>query len=716
MRYNIIKENLMRQLSCGVKEIGFRKNNFRPRRRAGSAALTQKGGVPVIPLSSISVSPAKEKQFNKRGIYTVEDLLNFLPRKYKDFTVLTGAEGNGDELSCIVVLRAVYTFQRPGKTPCIIARGEEYKTGIPISVTWFRQNYLYEQIYALRGIKVFVAGKATKNKEGGVDFTMPSVFEPASPSSNKIIPVYGTIPQMSTEYLTSHIERATKFLELVSCETLPSDILADCGQISMRDALLKLHRPETMADVEAGRRRLTFDSLLYFALANEWAAQHDTAESPYRLKTLDQMRDILKNLPFELTSDQKSSINEICAIASSGKRLNVLLQGDVGCGKTIVAILAMVAMAENGFQSVLMAPTQVLASQHYADLCNTVEPLGYKVAYLRAGMKAKERSAVLAQIASGEALFIVGTHSVLSPSVQYKCLGLTVVDEEHKFGVEQRNSIVEKGAAGVHSITMSATPIPRSLAKAIFGDRKLVFTIETMPHGRKPVITGISSNPMKTLSFLVREIRNGHRAYVVCPLIEKSDSDRMADVDSVETVSEHFHQVLDPYGIKIGTVTGKMKKSEADEIIAEFKRGGLDVLISTTVIEVGVNVPEATMMIITNAERFGLSGLHQLRGRVGRSDLQSYCVLMSPKAEGNERLDAMVRYHSGFQIAEEDLRIRGAGDFLGTTQSGDNKYVSIMMANKEWYESLKPLARHIIDKNISCPLLDRVKAEDIATD
>lgn len=293
---------------------------------------------------------------------------------------------------------------------------------------------------------------------------------------------------------------------------------------------------------------------------------------------------------------------------------------------------------------------------------------------------------------------------------------ITVVDEEHKFGVEQRNSIVEKGAAGVHSITMSATPIPRSLAKAIFGDRKLVFTIETMPHGRKPVITGISSNPMKTLSFLVREIRNGHRAYVVCPLIEKSDSDRMADVDSVETVSEHFHQVLDPYGIRIGTVTGKMKKSEADEIIAEFKRGGLDVLISTTVIEVGVNVPEATMMIITNAERFGLSGLHQLRGRVGRSDLQSYCVLMSPKAEGNERLDAMVRYHSGFRIAEEDLRIRGAGDFLGTTQSGDNKYVSIMMANKEWYESLKPLARHIIDKNISCPLLDRVKAEDIATD
>lgn len=668
----------------------------------------------MISLRSISVSPAKEKQFNKKGIYSVEDLLNFLPKKYKDFTTLTGASGVGDELSAIVQIQSVYAYQNSGKTPCIIAKGQECDTGVPVSITWFRQNYLYEKIYAMRGKNLFVAGKASKNNSGVTEFTMPSVFEVYSPDTNRILPVYSSIAQMSTEYLVSHIEKAIEFLDIVDCETLPANILRDNGQIGMRDALRMLHHPKSTKDIEAGQKRLTFDSLLYFALANDIVAQNDTVSSPYKLKKLDQTRRVFQELPFSLTGDQRSCIDEMAAIASSGKRLNVLLQGDVGCGKTIVATLIMISMAENGFQSVLMAPTQVLASQHYADLCHIVEPLGYKVAYLRAGMKAKERKEVLEQIASGEALFVVGTHSVLSPDVLYKNLALTVVDEEHKFGVEQRNSIVEKAAAGVHSITMSATPIPRSLAKAIFGERKLVFTIETMPAGRKPVITGISSNWNKTLSFLLREVRKGHKAYVVCPMIERSEDEKMADVESVDAISAKFQSILGPYGVRIATVTGKMKKIEVDETIARFKAGDLDVLISTTVIEVGVNVPEATMMIITNAERFGLAGLHQLRGRVGRSDLQSYCVLMSPCAEGNERLAAMVQYSSGFKIAEEDLRIRGAGDFLGTDQSGSNKYVSLMMAHKEWYEhGIKPLAHRILVEGIDCPLLNMVKAEDL---
>lgn len=666
----------------------------------------------MISLSNIAVTPAKMKQFNKKGIYCVEDLLNFLPKKYKDYTELTGVSGYGEELSAIITIGTVYAYNTPGKTPCIIARGEECGTGFPVSVIWFRQNYLYERIYALRNKKVFVAGKASRDSAGFPQFVMPSVFENVNSSFNRILPVYSAIPQMSTDYLTSHIDLAMQYLCEAVCETVPDDILDAYGQIHMTDALRKLHCPESMDDVSEGQRRLTFDSLLYFALANELVAQDDAVESPYKLHKLDQTRKVLQSLPFSLTADQKSCVGEMAAIASAGKRLNILLQGDVGCGKTIVAILIMIAMAENEYQSVLMAPTQVLAGQHYADLCEIVEPLGYKVAYLHAGMKAKERKETLAQIHSGEALFVVGTHSVLSPDVQYKALGLTVVDEEHKFGVEQRRCITEKGADGVHSITMSATPIPRTLAKAIFGDRKLVFTIETMPAGRKPVITGISNNPEKTMNFLLREVKRGHRAYVVCPLIERSDNDQMADVDSVETVSARFHEALDPYGVRIATVTGKMKKSEADEVISRFKRGEIDVLISTTVIEVGVNVPEATMMIVTNAERFGLAGLHQLRGRVGRSDLQSYCVLMTPKSGPNERLDAMVQYSSGFKIAEEDLRIRGAGDFLGTSQSGANKYVSIMMANMGWYEKeIKPLARRIIAEDISCPLLDAVKEE-----
>lgn len=237
-----------------------------------------------------------------------------------------------------------------------------------------------------------------------------------------------------------------------------------------------------------------------------------------------------------------------------------------------------------------------------------------------------------------------------------------------------------------------------------------------MPNGRKPVITGISKDLNKTLRFLVKEVQQGHRAYVVCPLIEASADDKMADVDSVETISEKFHRLLDPHGVRIETVTGKMKKAEVDEIVERFKRGELDVLISTTVIEVGVNVPEGTMMIITNAERFGLSSLHQLRGRVGRSNLQSYCVLMSPQGEDNERLDAMVHCSSGFDIAEQDLRIRGAGDFIGTTQAGDNKFVSLMLAYPEEYEQAKKIARDMMERGEDCPLYEQVRQLDTAGD
>lgn len=674
-------------------------------------------------LDKIGVATAKANQFRSRNINSIEDLVYFLPRKYKDFTHITGVQSDTEEVACVVRVNQVTVHERPGKIPTLIARCTEVSTGIPVTVLWFRQNFLYEKIYALRSKQAFVAGKATRNTREllAYDIIMPTIFEQNQDGSRRIVPVYPSIPRMSAEYLTGKIEKAMAYMEANTqqaqiCETLPQHILEENHQINMWDALCKLHFPKSMEDVTRGQARLTFDSLLYFALANEWAGRKETVGSPFGLFTLKDFFAVQEKLPYALTDDQKNAVTEMVDMIRSGKRLNALLQGDVGCGKTIVAILMMIAMAENGYQAVLMAPTQILAGQHYEDLKAIAEPLGYQVAYLRADMKAKEKKCMLELIVSGEARLVVGTHSVIGSSVQYKNLALTVVDEEHKFGVQQRADIVEKGAAGVHSITMSATPIPRTLAKAIFGDRKQIFTIKTMPNGRKPVITGISKDLNKTLRFLVKEVQQGHHAYVVCPMIEASADDKMADVDSVEAISEKFHRLLDPHGVRIETVTGKMKKAEVDEIVERFKRGELDVLISTTVIEVGVNVPEATMMIITNAERFGLSSLHQLRGRVGRSDLQSYCVLMSPQGEDNERLNAMVHCSSGFDIAEQDLRIRGAGDFIGTTQAGDNKFVSLMLAYPEEYEQAKKIARDMMERGEDCPLYEQVRQLDTAGD
>ena len=494
-------------------------------------------------------------------------------------------------------------------------------------------------------------------------------------------------------------------------ETLPPDMVADEKLLLMREALYSVHFPQSMAQIEKAHDRLLLDDMVYFAMSNEYAARSSSIGSPFNIKTLGTIKEITENLPYQLTKDQKDTVNSMIQKVREGKRLNALVQGDVGCGKTIVAILMMAVLAENGYQAVLMAPTQVLAKQHYADLCAILEPVGFHIAYLGSNMKVKEKKAVLASIASGEANIIVGTHSVIGKSVEYKNLGITVTDEEHKFGVAQRAALVEKAAAGVHSITMSATPIPRTLAQVIYGSAIDLYTIQTMPAGRKPVVTGIATDKERIMRFVLSQKRKGHQCYVVSPMIDSSED--MAGVLSVEEVSREYEKWLKPYGVRIATLTGRDSKETTEETIQKFKDGAIDVLIATTVIEVGVNVPNATAMIITNAERFGLSSLHQLRGRVGRSSLQSYCVLQSndQSEKAMQRLGAMVRTTNGFEIAEEDLKIRGAGDFLGTRQSGENKYMALMLAYPDKYKYALTLAKRILDDRKKCPLLTKVLAE-----
>lgn len=664
-------------------------------------------------LSYLNILPAKEKQFNRKGIYTVEDLVRFLPRKYNDFTRETGILPE-DQISCIMATVKKVNAYHNG-TPMMIAFCTIKPTGETLLVKWFRQNYMLEKISSCVDRDVYICAKLTYNEEyKNYSATMPEMFEPKISEGKRIVPVYSRVPGMSADYLAEKMKAAIGIAE-ATAESCPYDLVEKEKLLPLQTALYYLHFPKTADQIKAGQDRILFDDLLYFALNNEYAARNSALGSAFSVKTLGAVNRIIKGLPYKLTADQQAAISAMIQDARSGKRVNALVQGDVGCGKTIVAFLLMAAFADSGYQAAIMAPTQVLAQQHYLDLKKLVEPLGFKTVYLGgAEMKAKEKKAILAEIASGEADFIVGTHSIIGAGVTYHNLALTVADEEHKFGVSQRAALVEKAAAGVHSVTMSATPIPRTLAQVIYGNAVQLYTIVTMPEGRKPVTTGIATDDEKIFRFVARQARKGHQTYVVCPMIDRNDDNE--GVRSVEEVSQLYEDRLGPLGVRIATLTGRNSKKETEEIIDRFKAGEIDVLISTTVIEVGVNVPNATTMIVSNAERFGLSSLHQLRGRVGRSDLQSYCVLQSvaQTETGKMRLDAMVRTTNGFEIAEEDLRIRGSGDFLGTRQSGENQYMALMLAHPEKYRYAQKIAAQILDEGSPCRLLTRIKEEQDA--
>lgn len=652
-------------------------------------------------LSELGVTANKEKQFNRKGIYDTEDLLKYLPRKYNDFTTLTGFLPEDQTSVLIVRLEELREYRR--NTYVLNAKCKEKNTGKYVTITWFNQKWLRRKLTPAIGKDILVAGKAIHNRTyDNYQIMSPEIFETDISKGLAVYPVYSKIPGMSNDYLTEHLQLAMK--QTTAQETLPSDIVFREKQDDMWTALNHLHFPKSMQEVERGRDRVLFDDLVYFALHCEAGKREVSLGSQYNIKSLGLMNKMMAALPYQLTADQSAAVTDMIEAAKKGRRLNALVQGDVGCGKTIVAMLTMAAFAGSGYQSVLMAPTQVLARQHYEDAKALFEPLGVNVVLVGGTekIKKKDRDLLLKDIADGTAQIIVGTHAAFSKDVAYKKLALTVTDEEHKFGVAQRAALVAKAAEGVHSITMSATPIPRSLAMVVYGDTIQLYTIRTMPAGRKPVMTGIAKSRNHIYRFLLKQKKEGRQAYIVCPMIDTNED--MDGVKSVEEISREYRAALEPYGVTFETLTGRNTKEETEDIIGRFKAGEVDVLIATTVIEVGVNVPNATVMVITNAERFGLSGLHQLRGRVGRGSYQSYCVLESDARDGEakERLDAMCRTTDGFQIAEEDLRIRGAGDFIGTKQSGENKYISLMLAFPDRFERAKAIANELLDRGENC--------------
>lgn len=659
-------------------------------------------------LKEIGISEKKIPQFNRAGIVSAEDLITYWPRKYHDRSKLTGLLPKEQE--SVFVMHVRYANIRYYAKTLVEATGFEVETNAPVKVVWFNQDYIYNKVNVLVKQDVLVCGKATfvPATESYAEYYQvvnPVVFTRFDKKDLRIYPTYRKIKGMSEEFLVNSIEKAAIAMAGVK-DTIPDRIRIDNKLISYARMLYELHWPSVPEALEAALRRKRWDDLLYFATRIELNRRYTAAGSAFSVPLTRTMKMVEKELPFELTEDQKKAIQSSLDIIRSGRRLNALVQGDVGSGKTIVALLLMIAFAENGYQAALMAPTTILARQHYEELSRLVEPYGLRTAFVSGDkIKAAELRELKANIASGEVNLIVGTQALLSDAYQFKNLALVITDEEHKYGVLQRKHLVDKAAAGVHTIDMSATPIPRTLAQIVYGNDLELFSIRTKPSGRKPVKTGIASSMEKVYDFILEEVNAlGHQVYVVCPMI--SSSEKTEGIASAESVYEEYTKELFQYGVSVALVSGKTKKSEADEIFARFKANEISVLVSTTVIEVGVNVPNATCIVIHNAERFGLAQLHQLRGRVGRGSARGVCVLVSEEAE-NERLQAMCESTDGFKIAEMDLQQRGAGDLLGSQQSGNEKYLALALMYPEEYERAQAAAKTLMDDDEPCPLFEK---------
>lgn len=639
-------------------------------------------------IASLDLPTAKVNQLNKKGIETTKNLLMLFPRKYHDFRTPVAYDKTEDGQICSVIghIKELKNFGKMLRAKIIDERGKT------MQVIWFNQPFIMKMLRI--DTTYMFCGKISHNTEFNVvQMASPFFFSIDLKQYRQIMPVYPKIKGMSDDYLLKLLQ--TALVVEHKKDPIESSVVKKFGLMRSTDAFKGIHQPKSLDDISQAQERFLFDDLFEFAMQMQATEELANKHSAYKMPKSEMIQTFVKTLPFTLTDGQRDALNTIYLKMRKGDRVHALVQGDVGCGKTIVATTLMMIASENGYQSAMIAPTNVLAKQHYEDLKDKAEKLGFEVVFLSGDMKAKEKRLALKKIESGEAHMVVGTHAILSKDVQFKSLAVTIVDEEHRFGVVQRNQLREKAMQGVHHVSMSATPIPRTMAMTMYGEGVDVLTIKTLPKGRQPIKTVILTDEVEVWEGLYRQVREGRQCYVVCPLIEESDSELLEGVDSVEEtyakMTAHFQNRPE---IKISMVSGKMKQDEVNEEIARFTRNEVQILISTTIIEVGVNVPNATVIAIKNAERFGLAQLHQLRGRVGRGNHASFCVLLSKKKD-NPKLIVLRETTDGFRIAEADLQLRGTGDLIGTKQTGDNKYVMQMLANPDLYEKIKEEVRAI---------------------
>lgn len=631
----------------------------------------------------------------KRKMETVEDVCQLFPSKYYDFSFINPLNtGRLDKNYAFVCKLVSYELKKQSSLYIVRCTLQDIYTQNELCVSWFGTTEMYNVLKKdyRPGDTCFIGGKLkASNKKNLFFMSNPIIFKKYDGESDcHIYTAYEKIRGISESNFERIINECLEHATIP--DKVPRKLLHKYNLMSKDEAIREMHKPSSVEGVKKAKYRLNMDDLLYFALQLEEKNRNLPAGSAYGIHSLAITTKIIENLPFQLTKDQKSAYEELVNRIRSGKRLNALIQGDVGCGKTILAFLLMFVMADNGFQSVLLAPTQVLASQHYNELKEMAAPYDIDVVYIANGLKKKEREAILKSIEDGSALMIVGTHSVLSKEVKFHDLGLSITDEEHRFGVLQREEITTKAKAGMHTVTMSATPIPRSLSDVLLSTTE-VFNIQSMPNGRKSIQTAICASQNTIFQFIKKEIEKGHQAYVVCPLIE----DKQGVMEGILSVEQTYTEYANVFGKNaVAVLNGKMKEDETEKVIRSFKNGEIKILVSTTVVEVGVNVSNATVIVINNAERFGLASLHQLRGRVGRGNSQGYCILNSVH-KNNKRLLALCKYKNGFQIAEADYALRGCGNILGTEQSGSNYYVELSMRYPDLFSELQKYAKKYMD-------------------
>ena len=646
------------------------------------------------------VGPKRALKLHKLNIFTVEELLNYFPVKYEDRRAVKNINEICDQGEYLLKVRI---FEKPKhsrikKNMSIIKAICKDDTGF-ITLTFFNQDFLIDKLIV--GEYYYVFGNV-KIAYGKLETTNPEIEQMNKDwKAGNIMPVYGLTYGLSNNEITKLVKTALeKYYEEIQ-NILPEEIIKKYRLTSKKNAVKALHFPSDNRKYSLAKRTIAFEKLLIMQLGLFNIKNNMSNESSdIKIRNAGLSEKLLSSIPYKLTKAQLKVISEIKEDLKSQKTMNRLVQGDVGSGKTVVAVYAMLMAAGSGYQSSMMAPTEILALQHYETLKEFIKmaELDVNIEILTGSVKLKEKEEILNKLKSGEIDIIVGTHALIEDNVEFNNIGLVVTDEQHRFGVRQRAKLSNKGKAP-HILIMTATPIPRTLALMIYGDLDISL-IDEMPPGRQKVITSIVTDKEKTKAydFIKNQVNNGRQAYIVAPLVDESE------VLELNSAVEIYKELKSSYfsGYKLGLLHGKMSNSEKEEVINKFYKGRINVLISTTVVEVGVNVPNAVVMLVLNAERFGLAQLHQLRGRVGRGNYQSYCILVneSKSKKSKDRMNILKRTNNGFIIAEEDLKIRGPGDFFGVRQHGLSKLeIQNIVNNVETVQQVQLLSKKLIEEN-----------------
>ena len=612
------------------------------------------------------IGPAKGKLFEKLNIFTLGDLICHFPRGYEDRTKLRPIEKlEPDVPACFkaMVMNTPRTSHiRKGLD---ITRVQVADSTGRLNLTFFNNKFAAEQLAYGRE---YIFYGAVSGDFIGYNMTNPVFERPDAPAvtTRRILPIYPLTAGLTNQALLRAVQQALALCDSPA-EILPPEILRRFGLLPADEAYRVIHGPQSLEEAEQAKKRLIFEEFFIFSagLSLLRAARAGKKCAPYGHTDLSEFT---AALPFRLTGAQCRAVEEILADLRRGVPMNRLVQGDVGSGKTMVAAAALYAAVQNGFQGAMMAPTEILAEQHFVSLQRLFTPMGITLGLLTGSMTPKQKREMRDRLSAGEVQIAVGTHALITDATQFANLGLVVADEQHRFGVAQRSKLSAKGN-DPHLLVMSATPIPRTLALLMYGDLE-VSILDELPPGREPVDTFLVNESYRPRinAFIRKQVEGGHQCFVVCPAVEENDG---LDIKSATVWAQTLQQTVFP-DLRVALLHGQMKAAEKEAAMASFARGEADVMVATTVIEVGVDVPNATLMVIEDADRFGLSQLHQLRGRVGRGGAKSYCILTShnQNTETLSRLKALCKTTDGFKIAEEDLKLRGPGDFLGTRQSG----------------------------------------------